>query len=315
MRLLLVIFVVLIAGYSSAADSTFYKKKAEGWFWYKDPKLSDPPSEASSPAEAAPPHKPQTASPASAPTPAKPAPLSAEWIKSAVESSRQAALDNPTDENVATYLYMNRLMLDKAEAFTDKAAQVSKSDPFLDESARIPISNAARGVVFAQQAQARNQILGELFTRGGIFFFFDSKCSFCKNQYELVKKLSQKYPAAEIRFISTDGRPLAGMRDEFWPDEGQFKTFGLTLTPSIVFAIPPAKVMILSQGLMALDELEARLVAAADREGLINDDIAKSAFIDRRGRLTNSDMQEGKELPDDPKELVKFLKSKLQKRY
>jgi conjugal transfer pilus assembly protein TraF len=48
-----------------------------------------------------------------------PAPLSAAWLRANLERFRDQAIDDPSPRNVALYLYLQRLVLDKAERFAE----------------------------------------------------------------------------------------------------------------------------------------------------------------------------------------------------
>ena len=60
-----------------------------------------------------------------------------------MEHYRDKAIDNPSPENVAAYYYLQRVMMDKAQRFTDMARRVVMSDPLLDENQRRPIATFA----------------------------------------------------------------------------------------------------------------------------------------------------------------------------
>ena len=60
-----------------------------------------------------------------------------------MEHYRDKAIDNPSPENVAAYYYLQRVMMDKAQRFTDMARRVVMSDPLLDENPRRPIATFA----------------------------------------------------------------------------------------------------------------------------------------------------------------------------
>ena len=57
-----------------------------------------------------------------------------------MEKYRDKAIDDPTSENVSTYMYLQRVMLDKAEKFADASQKLVMRDAVLDENARRPIA-------------------------------------------------------------------------------------------------------------------------------------------------------------------------------
>lgn len=110
----------------------FYDDKERGWFWYESP---DPEEDM---AEIEPPLPPPP--PAPPPAPPGPKPLSAEWFRKNMEKYRDKAIDDPTHENVSAYMYLQRVMLDKAEKFAEASQHVVMADAVLDENSRRPIA-------------------------------------------------------------------------------------------------------------------------------------------------------------------------------
>lgn len=303
-------FVSLLFSQAQASPAPFFQGREEGWFWYKDPKdrkakEKQPEIELPAPAPTAPVTKQD----------AKPAPFSVAWLRVALESAREKALDDPSEENTATYLYLQRVMMDKSESFTDAVQTVLEKDPYLDESARIPIASAARASMNFYTNMAKRQVINDLSKVGGLLFFFDSTCNFCVTQWNTVKLLRERYPTLRVINVSLDGKGLPGMKD--WvADAGQYKTFDLKMVPAVVLAIPPKDVMVLSQGAMALDDLEDRAVRSADHKGLIPKEYQAAINVNQRGRLTAADVKAGSQLPeDDPTAWVNYLRKTLKGRY
>jgi hypothetical protein len=58
-----------------------------------------------------------------------PAPLSAAWLRANLERFRDQAIDDPSPRNVALYLYLQRLVLDKAERFAEATQRAVWADP------------------------------------------------------------------------------------------------------------------------------------------------------------------------------------------
>ncbi|MCX7100910.1 MAG: conjugal transfer protein TraF, partial [Methylobacter sp.] len=124
---------------ASVQNSTYYEDKERGWFWYEEPVLDEDVAEP----EPLLPEPPPIQEKKAEPEPAKPPeakPLSAEWFRKNMEKYRDKAIDEPTPQNVSAYMYLQRVMLDKAEKFTEVSQQVVMSDPVLDENSRRPIA-------------------------------------------------------------------------------------------------------------------------------------------------------------------------------
>ena len=92
------------------ALSGFYLRGEEGWFWYeREPERQDEP-EPSPPAAPAPAPAERTQDTASS----APPPLSSAWLRERLGAYRDRAIDDPSPDNVALYLYLQRVAMDKA---------------------------------------------------------------------------------------------------------------------------------------------------------------------------------------------------------
>lgn len=295
------------SGHAADAEDTsprFIERKAEGWFFYKDPKEQPPP----------PPLLPQKPAPAET----KPAqeknklePFSVSWLRINMPKLLDAAIDDPTKENVEAYLYAQRTAMDKAQRYAEMTTRVVAADPFLDENNRVPIATYTKPF-FLRNAQAGvTEALKHVASVGGLWVFFDSKCDFCRPQVNTVQKIAKEYGFV-TKFISMDGKSLPNI-PEFEHNTGQASILNLRITPTTVLVVPPNNYYIVSQGMMAQDQLAERIIIAADSNNLLPKDIAQKINTYDRGVLTNEDTQQG--ASDDPKQWVKYLKDKLQGRY
>lgn len=222
-----------------------------------------------------------------------------------------AAIDDPSKENVEAYLYAQRVAMDKSQRYAEMTTRVVAADPFLDENNRVPIATYTKPF-FLRNAQAGvTEALKHVATVGGLWVFFDSKCEFCRPQVNTVQKLAKEYGFV-TKFISMDGKPLPNVT-EFENNTGQASILNLRITPTTVLVVPPNNYYIVSQGMMAQDQLAERIIIAADSNNLLPKDIAQKINTYDRGVLTNEDTQKG--ASDDPKQWVKYLKDKLEGRY
>jgi conjugal transfer pilus assembly protein TraF len=101
-----------------------------------------------------------------APTPPKPQgppALSVEWIKENLEKYKVFAIDNPTPENVAAFMYLQRVMLDKSQRFAEQVKHVVQLDPYLDQGTRRPIATYG-GTEFSKERTAQGRLLSQIET-------------------------------------------------------------------------------------------------------------------------------------------------------
>ena len=264
--------LALLQPSGTAAQLPFYARSAEGWFWYaEEPPAAEEPEQAPEPAPdvtALPPAAAEPASPASA-APGGPPPLSAAWLRANLERYRDSAIDDPSPRNVALYLYLQRLAIDKAERFAEATQRVVWSDPLLDETTRRPLATFAANLVNREAAANRDAALTETAKVAGLWFLFRSDCPYCEAQAPLLKVLTARY-GFDVQAVSLDGKPLpSGFFRDFRADRGQAKALGVVSTPALFLARPPDGLVPLSQGVLSLAELEQRIVHAATEAGWI----------------------------------------------
>lgn len=69
--------------------------------------------------------------------------FSAEWFRENLPKYKDLAWNNPTVENVRTFLYLQRFAIDRSEQFSDATELAVVGDPFLDEITRRPAATFA----------------------------------------------------------------------------------------------------------------------------------------------------------------------------
>ncbi|MBK5938228.1 conjugal transfer protein TraF [Halochromatium roseum] len=294
----------------------FYERSAEGWFWYAEepPELEIPEPEPEPQPEPAPTPEPPPPlaqpSPPEEPGPSGPAPLSAAWLRENLERYRDQAIDDPSPTNVALYLYLQRMVLDKAERFAEATQRAVWSDPLLDETTRRPLATFAANLANREAGAARDAALKLIAEQAGLWFFYRADCPYCEAQAPLLDLLTTRYGLA-VRAIALDGRPLpGGFFPSFATDAGQAKTLGVVSTPALFLVRPPAGVVPIAQGVLSLAELQERLVNAATEAGWIPEhwrERTRARVTDLR--LDGTPLQDA-ERTDDPDQLLERLRSR-----
>jgi conjugal transfer pilus assembly protein TraF len=284
------------------AAGQFFSRKSEGWYWYIDPRDEVKPE----------PLKVQPPKPAAKTSePAKAAPFSVEWLRTNMPKLLDAAVNDPTKENVEAYLYAQRVTMDKSQRYAEQSQRVVAADPFLDENNRVPIASYTKPFFLRQAQEGKLEALKHVATVGGLWVFFDSKCNFCQPQVNTANELAKKYGLI-TKFISMDGKGLPNVK-QFVRDSGQAKRLNLKITPTTVLVVPPNNFFVVSQGIMAQDQLSDRILLAADSNALLPKELSAKMNSYERGVLTTDDTQQGR--TDDPKVWVKYLKDRLESRY
>jgi conjugal transfer pilus assembly protein TraF len=283
----------------------FYFRAEEGWFWYE---RAAEPAVAPEPAPAPEPPPAPLAEAAPAAEPEGPRPLSAQWLRERLGAYRDAAIDDPSPENVALYLYLQRVALDKSSRFAAATQRAVQLDPMLDEITQRPTATFAANLVNRESGTQRAAVLAELATRAGVLFFFRADCPYCEAQAPLLKLLAARY-GFDILPVSLDGMPLPGGEfPTYRTDAGQAAALAVVSTPALFLARPPAGLVPLAQGLLSLAQLEERLILAAAEAGWISPaEHARTRAVTAELRLDPQGLPEP--LPEDPERLLAALRA------
>lgn len=285
---------------STRTASQFDNFKGDGYYWYKQDPEEAPKPKVEPPKPVAP--------VAAAPTKAQPKSLSAEWMRANLPKLLDAAVDNPTKENVANYMYAQRVLLDKSQNFSEKVKEVVATDPFLDENNRVPIAQFAQAGFSRSTKAGQDEVLNFLGGKGGLWVFVDGpeKCGACADYVSNI-------------LVGTDGAP--GIATQFKFDfrkinvntpagKAAAKRLNLTVTPTTVLVIPPSGFFLVSQGLMSQTQLSERLLIAAKSSGTLPKDLEEKVNPFNKGVLTTEEIG-GVAPSDNPSEVMKTMRERI----
>ena len=322
-RFFAAILLTCLAGSPVLASSTpperfdFIEKKAEGWFWYQDdptpPEKKKPePKKKPKPNVVVikPPEKPEEPKEEA---PKGPAPLSAAWLTENLPKYLNMALDDPSRENITAYMYLQRLAVDKSQRFSDGMQAAVVGDPYLDESARRPLSTFGAQVLNEESNKHTKAVLASLSEKVGIWFFFKSDCPQSEVQVRIQEKLKSEYGLSTYP-ISLDGAGLrSGAFPEFVVDKGHSEKLSVVSTPAM-FLVHPASsgIVPLGQGAVALDEMEKRVLVAATSAGwLTPEDYQRTRPM--QGPVLDPKALEGMDEKDiqNPMNIIQILRENL----
>lgn len=290
----------------------FFDDRTRGWHFYESPIEEMEPEEDE---PVAPPKPEAKAEPAKPQTPAGPPAMSADWLKANLPKYLTKAIDNPTDENVRAYLYLQRYGMDKAQQYATASQRVTLNDPYLDFNARKPLSAVGSQVSDQIGLEERMALLKDLSKDAGLLFYFTGTCEHCKRQWPLVKAFSDKYKFS-VMPVSMDGMILDGMNPKnVVMDAGQAQMMGVTVYPSIYLFKPPSTFSVVSHGVAAVEAFPELIASASMAAGMINE----KQYMRMNG---TNDMSVKTQLigPDaeaavqDPKSLVEYMKAKMKAR-
>lgn len=296
--------------------SPFYEDKERGWFWYEDPVFDEEPAEEE--ATSLPPVQEKKTEPEQPAKPPGVKPLSAEWFRKNMEKYRDKAIDEPTQQNVSAYMYLQRVMLDKAEKFSEVSQRVVMSDPVLDENSRRPIATFGAFVMDDKAAKGTEKAAKKLAENAGLWFFYASTCEFCIKEVGVLKGLMNAY-GFKVLPIALDGLPLPGGEfPDFTIDRGQAKKLGVETTPAL-FLVKPGQngdTIQLGQGLLSGDEIIKRAIALSHQNGWLNNDEYQDTLKVKPMQVDTETLQNiDEKAMDNPNELVKTIRNNLRKQF
>ena len=266
------------------------------------------------------------------PAPRAPAPAAArkdgqkvtvKWLQEHYKRLEERAIDDPTDENVAAYLYLRRISMDKSQRFSQKVIDVTNADPLLNENNRIPYASAGAQSIRSASRAAQDQAARELASVGGLVIFVDGDCRFCAMQMPIVHALRAQY-GMEALVVSLDGRRPRGYDGPVVRDNGLYRKLDLRLTPSIVYVPRPHAYRdgadgnlyrVIAQGFYAQDELVKQLAFAGHASGLLAAATMRDLDVWDIGVASTEDLGALRLDPDDPAAIKRKLQPLLQKQY
>ena len=248
MRTLLLFISCLSTNIS--ADQQWFDRHSEGWFWYES--IIEPEKEE---------NKINAQN-------ERPQPLTTTWIRNNISQYLDRAIDHPSKENVSNYLYLDRLVKEKAERFAHVGKQVIESDPMLDENVRRPISPAAAKIKDDMAYRARDAVLKKIARVAGLLFYYQGHCDLCRLQAQTVALFREFYDFKLIP-VSTDGFVLPGLPDSRVETTPHPK-LNIKTYPALFLMQPPDNIVLLRQGTSSFTALTERMANVAFEQGWID---------------------------------------------
>ena len=240
----------------------YFKERERGFFFYEED-----PDEARRLQE----QQPKTAAAPAAQQASKPhEPMTVAWLKEKLPEVRNAAIDNPTRENVEYYVYLQKIAMDKAEKFALMSQQVTLINPDLDESIDNPTTTFARQARLKATDHEQVRVLRELAGKVGIYYFFKSDCQYCAKQNLTLNTTVRDY-GFRILPISIDHQGFADGSFANWvPDRGQAAKLKISVTPTLYLFHPPNEVVFLAAGLQTEGQLQKRILQVSQANGWLS---------------------------------------------
>lgn len=191
-------------------------------------------------------------------------------LKELVSAKKERALDDPSVENVTTYIKVQKEAYDRSQRFTDAWQIAMYTDPQLDYASQHPTSTYGHTVEAEIKRHSEEQLLAGTADRVGLFFFFTSTCPFCQEQSKVLKVFADTY-GLTVKPVSLDG---VGLPEYPQPamNNGMAENVGVHMVPMIYLAIPEENFLKpLGAGLMTNADLRERLLVLLRNRGLLGE--------------------------------------------
>ena len=278
------------------------KNDAGGWHFYaEEPEPLEPEKKIEPPA-------PQTTM-----GPSGPKPLSTEWIRGNFPKFVDAAIDDPSPENIKRARYVNRVIMDKSSAFKKAWMQDVINNPYLDETQARPVSRFALSAKSEEVRQATNLALSSISNQAGLWFFYRSDCQYCDKQAPVVKLYEDM--GFNIAAISLDGKAMPnGLFPNFISDSKNLhKDLGVIRVPSIFLVSNDGQLIApISHGITTRDNLERILLIQSKEAGFITPEAFNLASrVSDLEDVSNIDDMDPDKALNDPEYLYKQIENNI----
>lgn len=309
----LLVSTVLFSQSNLAAPPGFFDSRERGWFWWE----VEPEEPEDEPIEE--PKVPIVVTPEkTSESEQEEVVIGVKWLKENLPKLEQAAVENPTETNLANYAYAQRLSLDYASRFSSKMMEFMTNEQVLSEERRRPTTKVALNSFNFQRDKEEKNVINMMADTTHIWFFYRSDCPYCHKQIPILKSLQQQY-GFEILAVSMDGLTIPGAED--WPmvvdrDLRMTKELKVVGTPSLFLVSNKKEFRYpLTSGLQPLDKLFSRISLAAKETGAISEDeYNKTKYVVEENVFEKDEALKVKKktIEEDPSILTEMLRKKLQ---
>ncbi|EHT7742339.1 conjugal transfer protein TraF, partial [Escherichia coli] len=220
-------------------------------------------------------------------------------------------------ENLSRFYTAQRLMLDIGTRFSDKSKDYFLKNPMMSEKRRQPVEKVALDAHRTVVEKNQQTVMKDIFTKSGLFFFFQSTCQFCHEESQTLQFM-QNYYSVEILPVSMDGRPLQnGLFQDFSVPNAQIiDQFKIREVPTIFLVSKDgSSAQRISEGMITVEELKNTIIWAAKGMNLIDDasfqstlDVKRQYTIGEDGVITVNKS----EMDSDPFLLQRIMDQKLE---
>lgn len=165
-----------------------------------------------------------------------------EAFQKELETAKNAAVWEPTPENIRHYYELQQVALDRATLFQDNWKRLIWENPALDYTLKRPINTLGKRVWQDSRDGDRDLFLRGAAEKVGLFYVFRGDCPACRVASPIVRNFSDRY-GVPVTAVSGDG---AGNENfaKVVTDQGQLKAWGIgPATPAMLVFQAPDRVV------------------------------------------------------------------------
>ncbi|KAG0186695.1 hypothetical protein DFQ28_007415 [Apophysomyces sp. BC1034] len=254
-----------------------------------------------------------------------------EWLRQNLEIYERRAQETQKKEDIEAYMYLRRVLYDKAQNYATRSMEVLRENPLVDENNRIPYASLGQAATVKVNLEAIDKANAQMAEQGGLWVFVDSQCSFCQDMLNVIR-MYKRDTGMPVLVISIDGKRPRGYSDALGPlvtDNGFFRALGLQLTPSVVYlhqldykkGIENNYYLIVSQGFYTLDKLQRTIAYAGYASmrdsrafaGLLSPDVVGGLNAWNKGVMASKDINDIEIDPLNPASIKQAIEPYLAK--
>lgn len=248
MKILISLFLSIVPFCCSLmqADTSWYERKLEGWYYFEDRKQQEEKKELPKDEEQA-----------------------EEFLEEGrlkLKKSLALALLHPSEAHLENYIKEQKKWLDQSNRFAQAWGKLLLQKPYLGDFLLNPTTTY--GILATKQwdIQKRNTLLAKLSKDHFLIFFFEGKSPFSQKVAEVVQLFSSIHHWT-VKAVSLDG---VGLKEfpQYELDKGISKKMSVTATPSFFIVNPyENKAFPVGAGLVSLSDLEQNIEMQINPEG------------------------------------------------
>lgn len=184
-------------------------------------------------------------------------------IKAGTQEALNAAVLDPSEQNVMQYLVMQKWVTDQSAQFAAQYPKVLLDNPALDPHIENPTEQMATQMMGQEMNQDQQKALQALSAQNGVLFFYRGENPMDELMCKVMQQFVSTYHIALIP-VTVDGQVSAAF-PQSRQDEGKSSKLGIAYFPAIILVNPSTGgIQPVAYGFLSQDELLKRFLLIAN---------------------------------------------------